>query len=112
MPVFRDPIPYDALSDKVAQRKTIASAQAALHQAWREYADRAARPYAWGSFAKMARKRLAREGVWPRRSPSLNDGLAELRSIPTECPAGTSATSPKGDVPVPGLDPGIASEAL
>ena len=37
---------------------------ATLHDAWRDYARKAARPYAWSTFAKYARERLAEAGEW------------------------------------------------
>jgi len=67
MAAFHDPIPYDALVAKIAIPETIASAQASLYEAWREYADHAARPYAWATFAKRMRTKLVVEGIWPLR---------------------------------------------
>jgi hypothetical protein len=39
-------------------------AASALHDAWREYAAKAARPYAWKTFSLYTRQQLMQSGDW------------------------------------------------
>ena len=49
MAVLRDPIPYDRIAELLGDAEP--SEQSAVHHdAWREYAAKAARPYAWKTF--------------------------------------------------------------
>lgn len=58
-----DPIPFDRFADLIADAEPPQQA-AILHKAWRDYATKSARPYAWTTFAKYARERLAKAGEW------------------------------------------------
>jgi CRISPR-associated endonuclease Cas1 len=61
---LRDPIPYERVAELIGiaepSRQT-----AALHDAWRDYAAKATRPYAWTTFAQYARERCIQKGDWP-----------------------------------------------
>jgi hypothetical protein len=72
MPALHDPIPYDSVAKLIgtaepSRRSTV------LHDAWRDYAAKAARPYAWKTFALYARRQLMQSGDW-----SLKRGKAKL----------------------------------
>jgi CRISPR-associated protein Cas1 len=63
MSQLRDPIPYDYVAKRL--RTAEPSLQSAiLHDAWREYAGKAARPYAWKTFSLYARQQLMQSGDW------------------------------------------------
>jgi CRISPR-associated endonuclease Cas1 len=83
MPALNDPIPYDSVAKligtgKPSQRSTI------LHDAWRAYAARAARSYAWKTFAHYARQQLMQTGDWPhqRRTDKLTPWQDGARASP------------------------------
>ena len=63
MPALHDPIPYDSVADRVAGSEP-SRQSAVLHDAWREYAAKAARPYAWKTFSLYARRQLMQSGDW------------------------------------------------
>jgi CRISPR/Cas system-associated endonuclease Cas1 len=63
MPALHDPIPYDSVADRVAGSEP-SRQSTVLHDAWRDYAAKAARPYAWKTFALYARRRLMQTGDW------------------------------------------------
>jgi CRISPR-associated endonuclease Cas1 len=58
-----DPIPYDRVVDLISDAEPTRQS-AVLHDAWREYAARATRPYAWKTFALYAREHLIPTGDW------------------------------------------------
>ena len=58
-----DPIPYDRVADLIGSADPPRQL-AVLHDAWRDYASNAARPYAWKAFALHARRNLIRAGNW------------------------------------------------
>jgi CRISPR-associated endonuclease Cas1 len=64
MASLHDPIPFDRVAELFGDAE--ASQQSAvLHDAWREYAAKAVRPYAWKTFALYAREHLTETGDWP-----------------------------------------------
>jgi hypothetical protein len=72
MPSLHDPIPYDRVAELISDAEP-SQQPVALHNAWREYAAEAARPYAWKTFALYTRRRLMRSGDW-----SLDRGKEKL----------------------------------
>jgi CRISPR-associated endonuclease Cas1 len=60
---LHDPIPYDDVAEFISDAEP-ARQSAILHDAWREYAAKAARPYAWKTFALYARRQLMQTGDW------------------------------------------------
>ena len=56
MPI-RDPIPYERVAELIGEAEP-SQQSAVLHDAWRDYAAKAARPYAWKTFAQYAREHL------------------------------------------------------
>jgi CRISPR-associated endonuclease Cas1 len=62
MPI-RDPIPYDDIAELIGSAEPSAQ-YAGLHDAWRKYASKAARPYAWKTFALYAHRQLMQTGDW------------------------------------------------
>src|SRR5271169_3376881 len=70
MPPFHDPIPYDHVAELIADAEPFQQ-PAILHSAWRDYAARAVRPYAWKTFALYARQHLTEAGDW---SPNRGKG--------------------------------------
>jgi hypothetical protein len=54
---MHDPIPYDHIAELISDAEP-SRQSAVLHDAWREYAAKAARPYAWKTFAQYARQHL------------------------------------------------------
>ena len=60
---LRDPIPYDRIAELIGDTDSPRQS-AVLHDAWREYAAKAARPYAWSTFAQYARRHLMQAGDW------------------------------------------------
>jgi len=63
MPALNDPIPYDRVAELVGTAEP-SRQSTVLHDAWRDYAAKAARPYAWKTFALYARQQLMRSGDW------------------------------------------------
>jgi hypothetical protein len=63
MQLLHDPIPYDRVADLIADAEP-AHQPVALHDAWREYVAKAARPYAWTTFAQYARRHVIDTGAW------------------------------------------------
>jgi CRISP-associated protein Cas1 len=63
MPPLHDPIPYDRVAELIGEAEP-ARQSAALHDAWRHYAAKAVRPYAWKTFALCARQQLMQSGDW------------------------------------------------
>jgi CRISPR-associated protein Cas1 len=63
MPPLHDPIPYDRVAELIADAG-LSRQSATLHAAWREYAAKAARPYAWKTFSLYTRQQLMRSGDW------------------------------------------------
>ena len=60
---MRDPIPYDRIAELIGDTEP-SRQSAVLHDAWREYAATAARPYAWKTFSLYARQQLMQSGDW------------------------------------------------
>jgi CRISPR-associated endonuclease Cas1 len=60
---LHDPIPYDRVAELIADAES-SNQPAILHDAWREYAAKAACPYAWKTFAQYTREHLIRVGGW------------------------------------------------
>jgi CRISPR-associated endonuclease Cas1 len=60
---LHDPIPYDRVTDCL-RTAGHSRRSAVLHDAWREYATKAVRPYAWKTFALYARRQLMQTGDW------------------------------------------------
>jgi hypothetical protein len=58
-----DPIPYDRVAELVADADP-SQQSVVLHDAWRDYAAKAAHPYAWGTFAQYCRCRLMESDDW------------------------------------------------
>jgi CRISP-associated protein Cas1 len=63
MPPLHDPIPYSRVAERVRTSGPMRQS-AVLHNAWREYAAKAVRPYAWKTFAQYAREHLMEAGDW------------------------------------------------
>jgi CRISPR-associated endonuclease Cas1 len=72
MPPLHDQIPYGHVAELVSNAETSRQITI-LNDAWREYAAKAARPYAWKTFALYARRQLMQSGDW-----SLKRGKAKL----------------------------------
>ena len=60
---LHDRIPYDRVASLIADAEP-SEQPAVLHDAWRDYAAKAARPYAWTTFAQYARNHLIETGDW------------------------------------------------
>jgi hypothetical protein len=60
---LHDPIPYDRIDELIGGAEP-SRQSAVLHDAWREYAATAARPYAWKTFAQYARRHRVDAGAW------------------------------------------------
>jgi hypothetical protein len=73
MPPLHDPIPYDRITELIGAGEP-PQQSAVLHDAWREYAATAARPYAWKTFSLYARQQLMQSG-----DCSLKRGKEKLR---------------------------------
>src|SRR5271166_5941770 len=69
MPPLHDPIPYERVAELIGEVEP-SRQSAALHDAWRDYAAKAARPYAWATFAKYAREHVAETDAWHKRAPA------------------------------------------
>ena len=69
---LRDPIHYERVAELIADAQP-SRQSAVLHDAWREYAAKAARPYAWKTFSLYARQQLMQSAGW-----SLERGREEL----------------------------------
>ena len=63
MPSLHDPIPYSCVAERIRTSEPIGQS-AILHDAWRDYAANAVRPYAWKTFAFYVRRQLMRSGDW------------------------------------------------
>jgi CRISPR-associated protein Cas1 len=63
MTQFHDPIPYDRVAELISDAEP-AQQSAVLHDAWRAYAAKAVRPYAWKTFAHYAREHFMETGDW------------------------------------------------
>ena len=63
MPALHDPIPYDRIAELFGHAEP-SQQSGVLHDAWREYAATAARPYAWKTFSLYARQQLLKSGDW------------------------------------------------
>jgi CRISPR-associated endonuclease Cas1 len=63
MSSLHDPIPYDRVAELIGDAEP-SRQSAVLHDAWRVYSARAARPYAWRTFVKYTRERLTEVGQW------------------------------------------------
>ena len=63
MPPLHDPIPYDRVAEIIAEAEP-SRQSGVLHDVWRDYAAKAARPYAWRTFALYTRQRLMQSGDW------------------------------------------------
>jgi CRISP-associated protein Cas1 len=63
MPRAHDPIPYERVAELIGGAEP-SQQSAVLHDAWREYAATAARPYAWATFAQYARRHGVDAGAW------------------------------------------------
>jgi CRISPR-associated endonuclease Cas1 len=60
---MHDPIPYGRIAELIANGEP-SKRSAVVHDAWREYASKAVRPYAWKTFAQYVRKHFAEIGDW------------------------------------------------
>jgi CRISP-associated protein Cas1 len=60
---LHDPIPYDRIDELIGGAEP-SRQSAVLHDAWREYAATATRPYAWKTFAQYARRHGIDAGAW------------------------------------------------
>jgi CRISPR-associated protein Cas1 len=58
-----DPLPYDRIAELIGEAEP-SQQLAVLHDAWRDYAAKAARPYAWKTFALYTRRCLMQSGDW------------------------------------------------
>src|SRR5208282_1216112 len=63
MAPIHDPIPYERVAELIGGAEP-SQQPAVLHEAWSEYAAKAARPYAWSTFALYARNHLIETGNW------------------------------------------------
>jgi CRISPR-associated endonuclease Cas1 len=72
MAPIHDPIPYDRVAELIGAAEP-SQQSAVLHDAWREYAAKAVRPYAWKTFAQYAREHFIEAGDW-----SLHRGKEKL----------------------------------
>jgi CRISPR-associated endonuclease Cas1 len=63
MAPLHDPIPYNRIAELIANGEP-SKQSAVVHDAWREYASKAIRPYAWKTFAQYARKHFVEIGDW------------------------------------------------
>jgi CRISPR associated protein Cas1 len=60
---LHDPIPFERIAELIADAEP-SKQPTVLHEAWREYAAKAARPYAWKTFAQYVRQHLIEAGDW------------------------------------------------
>jgi hypothetical protein len=60
---LHDPISYDRVAELISDAEP-SQQPVALQSAWLEYAAKAARPYAWKTFALYARRNLMQSGHW------------------------------------------------
>jgi hypothetical protein len=58
-----DAIPFDRVAELIGEAEPLRQS-AVLHDAWREYAAKAVRPYVWKTFAQYARAHLKETGDW------------------------------------------------
>ena len=58
-----DAIPFDRVAELIGEAEPFRQS-AVLHDAWREYAAKAVRPYAWKTFAQYARVHFKETGDW------------------------------------------------
>ena len=63
MAPIHDPIPYERVADLIAAAEP-SRQTAAIHDTWRDYAAKAVRPYAWKTFALVAREHFMETGDW------------------------------------------------
>ena len=63
MPPLHDPIPYERVAELIAAADG-SRQPAVLHDAWRDYAATATRPYAWKTFSLYARQHVIERGEW------------------------------------------------
>ncbi len=66
---LHDPIPYERVAELIADAEP-SQQSATLHDAWRDYAAKAVRPYAWRTFAKYAREHLTEICNWTPNKPA------------------------------------------
>jgi CRISP-associated protein Cas1 len=83
MPLLHDPIPYNRITELIGADGP-PQQSAVLHDAWREYAATAVRPYAWKTFSLYARRQLMQTGDWPleRGKEKLTPWQADARASP------------------------------
>jgi hypothetical protein len=60
---LHDPIPFGHVAELIGEAEP-ARQPAVLHDAWREYAAKAVRPYAWKTFAQYAREHFMESNDW------------------------------------------------
>ena len=58
-----DAIPFDRVAELIGEAESFRQS-VVLHDAWREYAAKAVRPYAWKTFAQYARAHFNETGDW------------------------------------------------
>ena len=63
MPSSNDPIPYERVGELIGAAEP-SKQSAALRDAWREYAAKAARPHTWKTFSLYTRQQLMQSGDW------------------------------------------------
>jgi hypothetical protein len=69
MAQLHDHIPFDRVADLIADSEP-SKQPSILHDAWREYAAKAVRPYAWKAFAKYAREHFTETDDWRPNAPA------------------------------------------
>ena len=96
MPPLHDPIPYDRIAELIGDTES-SRQSAVLHDAWREYAATAARPYAWKTFSLYTRRHLMEGEDWSlKRGKALAPRPAFSSSAhmpPCACAAARSKSS-------------------
>jgi hypothetical protein len=60
---LHDPIPFNHVAELIGDAESKRQSEV-LHDAWREYAAKAARPYAWKTFSLYTRQQLMQSGDW------------------------------------------------
>ena len=60
---LHDPIPFSRVAELIGAAEP-SQQSAILHDAWRDYAANAARPYAWKTFSLYTRQQLRHSGDW------------------------------------------------
>src|SRR5215470_16447788 len=72
-----DAIPFDRVAELIGEAEPFRQS-AVLHDAWREYAAKAVRPYAWKTFAQYARAHFKETGRLSAAGKNLRPGKTAL----------------------------------